>query len=183
MAYQATILRLRKAINTTFNDINTFFALSEAEVVYRPDKETWSIAQILEHISLTSHFLMITLKQSRDKVLRRAKTQAIPEGESRLDRIMLISDPDAFAWVHPTHMTPSDTVDLSIIRATIQEQKATCLQILEDISNGEGALHRVRMSVQELGKLDMYEWLFFLIEHAKRHITEMRRLQTIYKSQ
>jgi hypothetical protein len=33
------------------------------------------------------------------------------------------------------------------------------------------------MSVQELGKLDVYQWLFFLAQHAQRHAIEIQRIQ------
>ena len=58
----------------------------------------------------------------------------------------------------------------------MSKQVQECLQILDEIKNGEGLLHTVRMSVQDLGKLDMYQWLYFLVQHAKRHIVEIERI-------
>jgi hypothetical protein len=137
--------------------------------------------EILEHITLTSQFLMITLRQSLDKVLRRAQTQAIPVGESDLYHIVQISNPDAFAWNRPEHMEPTRQVSSAEVRRIMIALRNECLAILRQINHGEGSLHRVRMSVQNLGKLDMYEWLYFLIQHAQRHIVEMERISSIYQ--
>jgi hypothetical protein len=34
----------------------------------------------------------------------------------------------------------------------------------------------VRMSVQDLGKMDMYQWLYFLVLHQMRHIAQMEQV-------
>lgn len=144
-----------------------------------PDE--WSIDEILEHITLTSHFLLITLSQSLTKVLRRAEEQPIPPIETNLDKILVISDPDAFAWIRPEHMEPTRLVSSETVRLRMQQQRAACEHILSQFPNEEGALHRVRMSVQKLGKLDMYEWLYFLIQHAQRHVAEIERICALYQ--
>jgi hypothetical protein len=63
------------------------------------------------------------------------------------------------------------------VRLTMRIQQRDCLLILDQLANGEGSLHKVRMSVQELGKLDVYQWLFFLAQHAQRHAVEIERIQ------
>lgn len=180
MAYENTIRRIRLELDDTFDQLNTFFDLPANLRQFQPAENEWSIDEILEHITLTSHFLLITLKQSLIKVLRRAKEQPIPSGESRLNHIVRISDPDAFDWVRPEHMEPTRQISSADVRLRMTEQHNTCAAILQQIENGEGALHCVNMSVQELGKLDMYEWLYFLIQHAQRHVVEMNRICEIY---
>lgn len=98
-------------------------------------------------------------------------------GESDLDAIVKIGDPDAFDWVRPEHMEPTRLKPMSVIRATMAAQRVECLTILDQIRNGEGSLHKVKMSVQSLGKLDMYQWLYFLVQHAKRHTIEIERIR------
>lgn len=176
MKNQKTILRVKSELIDTFDTLDAFFEIPQSMQQIQPTPNEWSIDEILEHITLTNHFLMITLKNSRDKVLRRSKTQTIPDTESDLDSIKIISDPDAFDWIRPEHMQPTRTKPMTDIRDLMREQMNDCLQILNDVKNGEGALHTVRMSVQDLGKLDMYQWLYFLVQHAKRHATEIERL-------
>jgi hypothetical protein len=176
--YQETIRRVETELIDTFDRLDSFFDLPETQRKYQPAPGEWSIDEILEHITLTSHYLMITLRQSLTKVLRRANEQPIPEGESDLDKIVRISDPDAFGWIRPEHMEPTRTKSCTEVRALMQAQREECLHILRQIGQGEGSLHTVRMSVQDLGRLDMYQWLYFLVQHAKRHAVEIERIQT-----
>lgn len=171
-----TIQRVREELIATFEHLDTFFDLAPDLRQVQPAKDEWSIDEILEHITLTNHFLMLTLKQSLKKVLRRAQEQPLPEGESQLERIKHISDPDAFGWIRPEHMEPTRQVTSDDVRRRMRSQRDECLQILGQIQQGEGRLHRVRMSVQQLGKLDMYEWLYFLVQHARRHVVEIERI-------
>lgn len=101
--------------------------------------------------------------------------------ESDLDSILKIGDPDAFAWIRPEHMEPTRQKLMSEVRAIMKGQREECLQILDQVKAGEGSLHKVRMSVQSLGKLDMYQWLYFLVQHAKRHTVEIERVRESYQ--
>jgi hypothetical protein len=56
-------------------------------------------------------------------------------------------------------------------------QYRECVSILDRLRGGEGALHKVRMSVNESGRLDVYQWLYFLAQHAARHIDQMREIE------
>jgi hypothetical protein len=48
-----------------------------------------------------------------------------------------------------------------------------CLIQLERLGNGVGALCRVTMTVNDLGKIDLYQWLYFLAQHARRHLAQL----------
>jgi hypothetical protein len=183
MPFEQTIRRVTEDLVSTFAQLDACFELPSDVRQFQPAEGEWSIDEILEHITLTNHFLMLTLQQSLKKVLHRAQEQSIPDEESQLDRIVQISDPDAFGWIRPEHMEPTRQASSTEIRLRLKTQLETCLQILRQISNGEGSLHRVRMSVQALGKLDMYEWLFFLVQHARRHLTEIDRICQGYEDQ
>lgn len=177
MPYEKTIARVQAELVETFRNLDSFFDLPPNVRAFHVADDAWSIDQILEHITLTNHFLMLTLRRNRDIVLKRAKSLSIPDGESDLDEIVQVSDPDAFAWVRPEHMEPTGEPSSGQVRDLLQAQCADCLHILTDINGGEGALHTVRMSVQALGRLDMYQWLYFLVQHARRHGIEIKRIQ------
>lgn len=176
MSYEITTKRIHKELIETFDYLDTIFDFSDGLRQSRLNENEWSINEILEHITLTSHFLLITLKQSLTKVLRRSKESSIPENNSNLEKIIVVGDPDAFDWIRPEHMQPTGKISHLEVRSKMQVQKAECLEILSQIKQGEGNLHRVSMSVQDLGKLNMYEWMYFLIQHAKRHCVEIDRI-------
>ena len=174
--YQTTIQTVRRQLTTSFDALDARFDLSEAVRQHRPAAEAWCIDDILEHVSLTSHYLLIIIRKGVTKACKRAATQAIPDGESDLQTIEIIGHPDTFAWLRPDHMEPTRAVSSAAVQATLRQQRAECLALLEQMGQGEGSLHTVRMSVQALGKLDMYQWLAFLALHARRHDIEIGRI-------
>jgi hypothetical protein len=110
--YTLTIERVRTALDQTFGEIDGWFDRPEALRGYKPASGGWSIDEVLEHVTLTSHYLRIVY------------------GE--------------------------------------------CVDILDRLRGGAGTLHKVRMSVNGSGRLDVYQWLYFLAQHAARHIDQMR---------
>lgn len=42
------------------------------------------------------------------------------------------------------------------------------------MKNGEGLICKTTMTVNELGKINVYEYIYFLSLHAQRHITQMK---------
>ena len=116
MGFENTIQRVRDDLIDTFDTLDAYFQLDRDMRQFHPAEDAWSIDEILEHITLTNHFLMITLKQSLTKVLRRAKEQAIPDDDSQLDKIVQIGDPDAFDWIRPGHMEPTRQVSTEDVR-------------------------------------------------------------------
>jgi hypothetical protein len=62
----------------------------------------------------------------------------------------------------------------SWVLTTMRAQQEQCLQLLEKLNNGEGSLFKVTMSVNKLGRIDLYQWIYFIAQHAKRHIGQMQ---------
>jgi hypothetical protein len=176
MNYQTTIQTVREQLSQTYQALDLRFQLPQDLRLFQPAPESWCIDEILEHITLTSHFLMLVIRTNAAKAQKRALSQAIPEGESDLQRIEVIADPDAFGWIRPEHMEPTRRVSSEQVRKTMKEQYEECLALLDQLSKGEGALCTMRMSVQNLGRLDLYQWLYFLALHAQRHEVEIARI-------
>lgn len=182
-AYPQTVARVREALAGTFDEVDLWFDKPAAIRSYRPSSGGWTIDEILEHITLTSHFLMIVIRNSATTALKRAAAgAAIEAGESDLDLLEPIGRRGAFTWSRPEHMIPTGTVPIEEVRERMRGQARECLDILERLGGGEGSLHRVRMSVNESGKLDIYQWLYFLAQHAKRHIDQMQENETEWES-
>jgi hypothetical protein len=167
---------LGQALSDGFAALDAGFDQPAELLAYGPTGGGWSIAEILEHVSLTNHFLLKIIRKGVAKARHRAETRPRPPGESDLAALAAIGQPDAFAWRRPNHMAPTGATPLPEIRATLRRQQQECFALLSSIPNGEGALYTVRMSVQALGQLDMYQWLHFLALHAQRHGVEIERI-------
>jgi len=176
--YRATIEHVETALRSTFGEIDEWFEKPAGLRSHKPASGGWSIDEVLEHITLTSHFLMIVIRNSTRKALKKAASgTAVPQGESDLDILEAIGQRGSFNWSRPEHMIPTGTVPTEQVRATMREQVAECLEMLGQLRGGEGSLYTVRMSVNQSGRLDIYQWLYFLAQHAKRHISQMEDVE------
>ena len=176
MPYEKTIQMVQQALSEALVELEKWFEQSEESRCYQPQDGGWSIQAILEHVTLTNHYLLLIIRQGREKALRRAgRGESIQEGESDLDCLAPIGHPDAFPWIRPEHMEPTGA-SLEDIRTRLHAQYQECLGILAALGKGEGSLSQVRMSVQNLGKMDMYQWLYFLVLHQKRHIAQIEQV-------
>ena len=72
-------------------------------------------------------------------------------------------------------MEPNGEKTLLEVRQQLKEQLQQCLGYLDALKDGEGILYKTKMSVNDLGKIDVYEYIYFLAQHGQRHITEMTK--------
>ena len=174
MPYSKTIAIVRAGLIEVFTEIDRWFERAADVRGFPPASGGWTIDQVLEHVSLTNHFLMLTLRKAVETALRRAAGgEPIPEGESDLLRLEAIGQRGSFRWVHPEHMEPTGHTTSEEVRTSLRRQVEECVALVERMNHGEGALCRLGMSVNRLGRVDLYQWLYFLAQHARRHLDQM----------
>ncbi len=144
---------------------------------YRPLDQGWTISEILEHIALTSHFLLILIDKGAAKALRNVKQLSLTEireqFEYDLGKINEIGVHKSFDWIRPEHMEPKGEKTEWQIKDELTTQLNRCLNYLEQLKNGDGLLYETTMTVNGLGKINVYEYIYFLSKHAERHIQQM----------
>lgn len=180
----ALLNEIRLSLTGVTAQVDTWFDKPETLRQYRPANGGWTIDEILEHTSLTSHFLLKLIDKGATKALRNANPEDLAREldqyvfeRDKLDEIGLYK---SFKWVRPEHMEPTGTANLEEVRRLIQTQRDRCLHWLDQMPNGEGVLYKTTMSVNNLGKIDVYQYIYFLAQHAKRHVTQMERNEQAY---
>ncbi len=169
--------RGRAELDTTFYKLDQWFDRPLELLHFQPDKG-WTIAQVLEHIHLTNHFLLLTLSKQATRAVERAnRGDTIPQEPSDLEALNEIGIRGSFNWERPEHMEPTGDGSLSEIRQRLREQKETCLKLLERLDNGVGRLVEITMSVNQLGKIDLKQWAYFLVQHARRHLDQLAEIE------
>jgi hypothetical protein len=167
---------VRHALQQIFAELDAWFDRPLPELEHRPDYPgAWTAAEHLEHVSLVNHYLLLTIGKGCAKALRRAGRDPLPEGESDLVPLQAVGEPGGFDWSPPPHMVPGGEPDLAELRALLHSQRSRCLELLAGMPGGEGRLCTIRMSVHGLGRLDMYQWLYFLAQHGSYHLALLRR--------
>ncbi|MGI4872477.1 MAG: DinB family protein [Janthinobacterium lividum] len=179
MDIRYAIADIRAALLDAFGRVDAWFDQPDALQAYLPVDQGWTVAEVLDHIGLTNHFLLILIEKGAAKALANTRGldlatelagyQFQPE---RLDTIGVLH---AFAWVRPEHMEPRTAPrPLPVVRQQLHAQLAQSLACLDRLPNGEGVRYQTTMTVNGLGKLNVYEYLYFLAQHARRHLTQMQ---------
>lgn len=182
MSHNETITTIRNRLITVFTSLDAWCNQPEELRRYRPEN-SWSIDLVLEHVTLTNRFLLMTLKKQQKLARKRYDRGQRPESrQSDLARLNEIGRRGSFAWTCPEHMNPSGELDIDDVRATLYQQLGECLITLEHMKDGSGSLVQVTMTVNDLGKIDLYQWLYFLAQHAHRHLDQLASIQARYSS-
>ncbi len=180
VSHAATVLRIRDTLGTVFAQLDAWFDRDETLRRQQPTSGRWSMNAVLEHVAVTNHFLMLTLRKWAAIADERvARGDPIPDGVSDLDCLLVIGERGSFGWERPEHMEPTGVPTPADVRAQLRQQLSECLILLERMADGRGALCRVTMTVNDLGKIDLYQWLFFLAQHARRHLQQLTAVETV----
>jgi hypothetical protein len=177
MSQHSSADTVREALERVFSELAAWLARPACELSSRPDYPgAWSCLEHLEHVSLVNHFLLLTIGKGCAKALGRSGRLPPPDGESDLTPLASLADPDAFEWTPPAHMVPAGGCDPAKLRGRLEHQRDRCLELLAGMPAGEGRLCTIRMSVHDLGRLDMYQWLYFLAQHGRYHLVLLERI-------
>jgi len=178
--------RLEDELCRTFAEVSEWFNVNRNLLEYLPADNGWSIRQILEHISLTNHYLLILIRKGTNKAIERAKkidpVDWPADYDKDWDKLTAIGKHKSFTWPRPPHMEPTGIPAMNEIRLTLDNQLQECIGYLRQMPNGEGVLYKTMMSVNNIGKIDVYHYIGFLEKHARRHITQMKKISEEFKT-
>lgn len=165
----------------TFRDLAPWPAKDAALRSYRAAPGEWCINEILEHIVLANRYLLLLIEKGRTKAMKKTDPARIADALRgyRLmdDRLEQVGVNNSFEWKCPVHMRPSGGMSPEDARLELEAQRGTLLDVLADLKNGEGALQKTGMSVNRLGKLDVYQYICFLLMHCRRHTGQMEEIE------
>ncbi len=182
MSHEKTVQIVGNTLCQVLADVDKWFDRAAQLRRFKPASGGWSIDQVLEHITLTNRFLMLTLNKYGLIAERRSRRgDPVPPRESSLDPLLVIGDDASFGWIRPEYMEPTGTPTSIEVRDMLHRQLEECLILLERMSDGIGALCQVTMTVNNLGKIDLYQWLYLLAQHARRHLQQMQAVEDEYK--
>lgn len=173
------------AIDRLFAVVDARFDGDPGLLAFTPLSEPWTARQILEHISLANHYLLLLIEKGARRALHRC---ADPADIAALLECYTLEDPrfeavavnNGFAWECPPHMVPKDESSPDEVRASLRRQAASCHAILDRLPNGEGVAALTYLSVQRLGRIDVYRYLWFLLQHMRRHLAQLDELEAEY---
>lgn len=171
--------RIRAEMTSAFSALDSWCNADDSVLNHKPP-QGWTVKEILEHITLTNHFLLLIISKGASKALHRAQSRDMAAELNGYvfdwDKLSSIGQHGSFAWVRPEHMEPAGNLSITEIRNRFFDQLNQCAGCLDALKNGEGILHTVRMSVNDIGKIDMYHYIYFLVQHINRHLMQMKKI-------
>jgi hypothetical protein len=173
------LAELRGFATDTFAEVDAWFDQPAALRAYLPTDSGWTTDEVLTHIGLTNHYLLILIEKGTAKALANAQNldlaAELAHYQFPREKLAAIGVLHAFDWVRPGHMEPREHPQLlAAVRQQLHAQLAQTLACLDRLPNGEGLLYTTTMTVNGLGRLNVYEYVYFLAQHARRHLTQMR---------
>ncbi len=182
MPLEHTLINLKRELIRTFAVVDEWFDKDQTLRCHKPSSGGWSVNEVLEHIMLTNHFLLIIIDKGRIRALQKSAATSgsfeIPENYSiGSEALLQVAQPDAFPWQRPEHHQPTGRSGPHEVRREIRNQLDKCLITLDFLPKGEGTLHQTTLAVNNLGKLDVYQYVYFLALHAQRHLRQMEKVE------
>jgi DinB superfamily len=175
-AWRAFVAELAQRLERSLDQVRARLRTSPGGLAHRTRSTAWSNLEIGEHVVLVNRYLLILADKIAEKSRRRrARGELPPAAPSRIDHLEKLASSE-FEWAAPAHMVPRGNASVSEIDAGLREQFERCAALLAEMPDGEGSLHRIRMSaVGEDARLDLYQFLAVVALHAERHARAMRR--------
>ena len=182
------LAELRVELHETFAAVDVWFDRPASLRAFIPEDQGWTIEEVLNHIGLTSHYLLILIEKGTAKALANSQGRNLAEEMAHYhfprETLAAIGTLRAFPWQRPEHMEPRTYPrPLSAVRQQMSEQLGQLLSCLDRLTHGEGLLYQTTMSVNGLGKLNVYEYVYFLAQHARRHLTQMQENEAEWLAQ
>lgn len=169
---------IKTHLKFSFDEVDKWFDKDNKTLNFQPSNGGWTVQQILEHIYLTNFYLLILIEKGSKKALRNYLhpdlNLEIKNYSFDKEKFEKVGEYGSFEWIRPEHMEPKGELNLTEIRNLITQQYHQCSSYLDLMKNGEGLLCKTTMTVNELGKINVYEYIYFLSLHAQRHVTQMR---------
>lgn len=173
------IAELQAELHNAFSQVDGWFDKPASLQSFVPDDQGWTGEEVLNHIGLTNHYLLILIEKGAAKALTNSQSRNLSAEVANYffprEKLAAIGTLHAFPWQRPEHMEPrTNQRPQQVVRQQLHDQLAQLLNCLNRLAQGEGLLYQTTMSVNELGRLNVYEYIYFLTQHARRHLTQLR---------
>lgn len=159
------LISYRKSAETTL--LTSVKGLDEAQLNWKANDSSWSIANCIEHITLTEKSIfdwaMGTLKEAADP----AKKTEVKNTDDQIKAMIESRDHKAKA---PEQLTPMGKLgDTKEALQTFRQQSANLDQYIQSTKDDL----RNHFAQTPVGTADTYQLLLFLTAHTKRHTAQI----------
>jgi DinB superfamily len=143
--------------------------LSDDEAKARPASDIWSVAEIIEHLSMAEERILALL----DSLLGRQVAAAAPAGSSNTAiSIQMMTARANEKFTAPPFMEPSGNVPLSASLAKLRDSRRALLNLRPRIEATDYS--HVTYPHPAFGPLNLYQWLAAVEFHECKHLDQIQ---------
>ncbi len=154
----------------------TIANLSDEQFNLRLDEKSWTIREIIEHLSIVEN----GMAQISARLLQKSLEESLPNdgkahiSEAFLQKTVLISDRRSRKVEAPERVLPTGTLSVSESFAKMDENA----KLLQSIRNGLETVNTQKATFPHpfFGELSATEWLAILGGHEFRHIDQIKEI-------
>ena len=168
--------------------------LSADERSSRPAPGRWSVAEILEHLSLVERGVARVVTRLLEKAEAAGQSKAEAAGQARETTGQTHEAAAAFAPVSIAEFVERTRTQRLNAPESARPAGASVADSLAHLRDSRAALHALRPRVERAdctsarlphpawGPLNLYEWLLFLGAHEARHLAQIEALKETMKA-
>lgn len=167
MAYQSVAEIFEKIDETRARLYNRVDGLSPAQEKFRPTPDAWSVAEIVEHLSIMEQRLSGLLRM----MLMKAETAGDGQGFSPFSLDKHIERSLKEKYTAPETVRPSGGVSLADSLTGLRRSRAALHELRPKFEARD--LSHMTYPHPVFGPLDLYQWLAFIGIHEDRHLRQI----------
>ena len=148
--------------------------LGEGGEDFRAEPGRWTVAEIVEHLSIVEGNVV--------KLCRRLLDKAEAEGHAREEgapfppaSLAEFAERSRAKFTAPEAIAPSGSRPLSDSLAALRESRAALRALRPRIERAEGAA--LRFPHPAFGPINLYQWLLFIGAHELRHLAQIEAVK------
>jgi len=151
--------------------------LSEAQMRYKPNADTWSVAEIAEHIVIVEDRLFGLITEKILKAPAQPEFKGAKGPRVRDDAvIMAVTNREAKKFKAPEIVQPTGQITAkSDLIGNFEKLRARTLSYVE-MTKEDMRGHFADNPV--MGVIDAYQWMLFMGAHSERHTAQIRELKS-----
>ena len=148
--------------------------IAEEQRSFRPAEGAWSVAEIVEHLSITEGNMVRLVSKLLGKIESEADESSVaPQSMSPFSLDDYVEQISTVKLEAPEAIRPVG-VPLGDSLARLAETRATLNALRSRVEACDGT--RAHYPHPFFGPLDLYQWLAFIGMHEQRHFNQMERL-------
>ncbi len=165
-------MAVKKLTNSQKEMLNALDGLSDAQLNYKPDAETWSLAEITEHLAITENMIFGMVTES-------LKTPADPSrrGEVKMTDEQILGFIEDRSTKIKTQEPMEPTGQFGDFESTLEAFKDSREDHIVYIKDTDDDL-RNHYAQFPFGTLDGLQVVLFMAGHTDRHVQQMHELMS-----